>query len=248
MNEAIARTAGAGFHRRIRLYPFPNRIVAGLEDNLHFFAMELAHADQQVIGLQMRAERYPWTSCAHAPAFLEEQLVGKKLDELAQMDMFQHCTHLFELAVLCAAHAGEGAPIQYDLHVDDWVGNRTRVRLLTDDQPVLDLDIKGKIVDTPGEWFGRDVFQLSQAQQEFDAASREKVMLVARAIYVSLGRAAPMVERAADRGPRILGVCYSYQPHRVNEALKVPHSRREFAELSGQPLMDFDPQRCFDPA
>ncbi|HEX7857549.1 MAG TPA: hypothetical protein VF503_28045 [Sphingobium sp.] len=234
-----------GFHRRIRISPYPDRVVVGLEDNLHFFAMELAHSDGEISDLRMRMERYPWNICAGASAFLRQGLVGRKLDELPQIDISQHCTHLFELAVLCAAHTDDQSPVQYDLHVDDWVANRTAVRLLIDNRLVLDLKVHGTIVETPGEWFGRDVFQLSQSLQEGDAANREKAMLVARAIYVSLGRAAPMVDRAVERGPRILGVCYSYQPARVEEAARVPHSRREFSEPSRQPLEDFDPQACF---
>lgn len=248
MTTTSTNGLGAGFHRRIRLFPFPNRIVAGLEDNLHFFAMELMHANQEVIGVQMRAERYPWSTCPGASAFLNEQAVGRKLGELARMNMFQHCTHLFELAVICAAHVSDQKPIQFDLHVDDWVDNRTQVRLLIDAHLTLQLDVNGRIIETPGEWFGRDMFQLSQWQHEFDAASREQAMLIARAIYVSLGRVAPMVERAADRGPRVLGVCYSYQPTRVDEAMRMPHSRREFSELSKQPLEDFDPQLYFTAA
>src|SRR5258707_504103 len=110
------------------------------------------------------------------------------------MNMFQHCTHLFELAVICAAHVSDPGPIQFDLHVDDWVDDRTRVRLLIDCHLALQLDVNGRIIETPGAWFGRDVFQLSQWENEFDSASREKAMLIARAICVSLGRVAPMVE------------------------------------------------------
>lgn len=240
MTRTVPAMASAGFHRRIQLYPYPDRIVAGLEDNLHFFAIELVHSDRTVTGIRMHAERYPWTSCADAPALLREHAVGKRLDELARMDMTRHCTHLFELAALCAAHAEDSAPVRYDLHVDDWVEKRSRVRLLVDDRPDLDLSVQGSIVETPGDWAGQDLFQLSQSQL-LDAANREKAMLLARAIYVSLGRAAPPVERAVDRGPRILGICYSYQPGRVEGAWKMPHSRREFTDPSDQPLKDFDP-------
>ena len=83
--------------------------------------MELLHADQEVIGIQMRAERYPWSTFPGASAFLKEQAVGKQLDELARMNVFQHCTHLFELAVICAAHVNDQGPIQFDLRVNDWV-------------------------------------------------------------------------------------------------------------------------------
>jgi hypothetical protein len=66
-------------------------------------------------------------------------------------------------------------------------------------------------------------------------------MLIGRAIYVSLGRASAEVERASDRGPRVRGVCFSYQPQRVHEAVRMPLSRREFAGSATELLSDFDP-------
>lgn len=230
-----------GFHRRIRLFPAPGRIIAGLEDNLHRFAMELSHNGRDVADVRMRTERYPWTTCADAAAFLRQQIVGKRLDELAELNCFEHCTHLFELAILCAAHTHDMAPTQYDLHVEDWAGDRTRVLLQIDGRHVLDLLVKGQLVDTPGAWFGRDLLRFSQWRKDLDAADAEAAMLVGRAVYVSLGRASTIVERATDRGPRVLGVCFSYQPQRVQEAVRMPHSRREFSDLSGQFPQNFDP-------
>lgn len=223
-----------GFQRRIQLFPAPGRIVAGLEDNLHRFAMEFSHNGRDVTDLRTRTERYPWTTCADAAAFLREQIVGKRLDELAELNCFEHCTHLFELAILCAAHSNDTAPTQYDLYVEDWAGDRTRVLLQIDGRRVLDLQVKGQVVDTPGEWFGRNLVQFSQWCKGLDAASAETAMLVGRAIYVSLGRASAVVERASDRGSRVLGVCFSYQPQRVQEAIRMPHSRREFSDSSNQ--------------
>lgn len=230
-----------GFRRRIRLFPAPGRIVAGLEDNLHRFAMELSHNGRDVADVRMRTERYPWTTCADAAAFLREQIVGKRLDELAGLNCFEHCTHLFELAVLCAAHSHDTAPTQFDLHVEEWAGDRTRVLLQINGRRVLDLRVKGQVVDTPGDWFGRDLLQFSHWRKDLDAASAEAAMLVGRAIYVSLGRKSAIVERASDRGPRVLGVCFSYQPQRVQEAMRMAHSRREFSDSSDQLLENFDP-------
>ena len=237
-----ADNAGAGFHRRIRLYPYPGRIVAGLEDNLHRFTLQLTHADHRVTGIDVLAQRHPWTTCPGAAALLVEQAVGQRVEALARMDIFEHCTHLFELALMCAGHVDDRDVTQFDLHVDEWIEGRTQVRLLLDGAPVLTLAIDGRRIETPGAWFGRDVFGLSQPDQLLAPAAREHAMLIARAIYVSLGRAAPVVERAVDRGPRAVGVCYAYQPRRIGDARRVEHSRVEFAGSPRQPLDGFDPQ------
>src|SRR5260221_2667050 len=118
-NAGQERPLAAGFNRRIRLFPASGRVVAGLEDNLHRFVLELSHLDRVVTDVRMRTERYPWSTCASAPAHLREQIVGRNLDALAELNIFEHCTHLFELAVLCASHAFDLTPVQFDLHVED---------------------------------------------------------------------------------------------------------------------------------
>ena len=226
----------SGFHRRIRLHPYPDRIVAGLEDNLHFFATELSHAAGRIDGIRVKAERYPWNICPGAATFLSDQLAGRQIEAIANLDMSQHCTHLFELAVLSAAHAGDERPVQFDLHVDDWAGDCTKVSLFVDGQPDLECAVRCGEVEGAGQWSWRN---------EIAPADREKAMLVARAVYVSLGRAAPVVDRAVERGPRVLGVCYSYQRSRVEDAAKMSHSRREFDSEDRGPLADFDPVTVF---
>lgn len=230
----------AGFQRRIRLVPQAGRIVAGLEDNLHRFIMTLSHDGGLVTDVAVEAERYPWTTCGDAPAFLRTEIVGKSLALLAELDCFQHCTHLFELAVLCAAHARDVAPVQFDLHVAEWAENRTRVRLSIDGRPVGDIAVHGATVETPGAWFGRDMMRLPQWRDQLGAAEAEQAMLMARAIYVSLGRISQVVDRASERGPSVIGVCYSYQRRRVDQAIRVPHSRMEFPAGLGDPLRGFD--------
>ena len=69
-----------------------------------------------------------------------------------------------------------------------------------DSSPLLSLDVKGGRVATPGKWFGRDLFQSENWRAGLDGPEREQAMLIARAIYVSLGRAAPAVSRATERG------------------------------------------------
>lgn len=230
-----------GFHRRIRLFPRPGHIVAGLEDNLHHFTLALSHQDGIVTGVGVETGRYPWTTCAAAPNLLREQLIGINLGEVAELNIFAHCTHLFELVVLCAAHAHDTAPSQFDLHVAEWAGEQTRVRLWADGLPILNLEVDGRLVRTPGEWFGHDLLQPAQWRAALEPAQAEAAMLVSRAIYVSLGRISKVVERASERGPAVVGVCYSYQPERVGDALRMPDSRKEFAQGAERLLDDFDP-------
>lgn len=233
-----------GLRRRILLYPFAGRIVAALEDDLHRFTMQMTHASGIVIGVQARAERYPWSTCADAPGLFAEQTIGRTLERVAQLDSFSHCTHLFELGVLCAAHVGDTASTRFDLEVDDWRDNRSGVRLLNNGRLVLAWQLNGGIIETPGEWCGRDLLRLPHWRQELDPTRAELAMLTYRAVIVSRARAlkdGPAVEHPADRGPLRLGVCFAYQMPRAQEGVRPSnYSWRDFSRSSDEPLQDFD--------
>src|SRR5579871_6440554 len=119
----------AELRRRIEVHPFPGVISAGLEDDFHRFALRLEHDHGVITGLKARSERFPWSTCPEAGAFLTEQAVGRRLDSFADLDVYSHCTHLFELVILCAAHAGDTGPTRFDLWVADRKDNRTQATL-----------------------------------------------------------------------------------------------------------------------
>lgn len=230
-----------GFHRRIRIYPYPDKIMVGLEDNLHRFEVRIDHESGVVTDLCIKALRYPWTVCADSVGYLREHMVGVKLEELKQLDIKKHCTHLYEMLVLCAAHVNDKTPTQIDLHVDDYHDGCTRVYQFINQEAVLALDVENRVVTTPGEWYGRDLCQPFLWNTALDAAQKEQAMLVCRAIYVSMGRISKVVQCAAERGPRVIGTCFAYQPERVNQAF-FTESRREFGQVVECLLADFSPQ------
>jgi hypothetical protein len=126
-----------GFWRRIKLQPAGGLMRAGLEDDFHRFLLQLTHTDGTITGLETRAERYPWSACPDAGNFLAEQAIGKSLAVVASLDPHSHCTHLFELLVLCAGHAVDSQPIQFDIRVPDRQHNRTCATLSENRSVVL---------------------------------------------------------------------------------------------------------------
>jgi hypothetical protein len=240
--SVIAATT-PGFWRRIQLHPAPGRISAGLEDDFHRFLLQVTHADGVITQIETRGERIPWSTCADAGAFLAEQVIGQPLMIVAGLDAHVHCTHLFELLVLCAAHANDSSPTQFDLHVPDRQQGRTCATLRENGCNVLSWQLDGTQIEGPGEWAGRDLRQLSQWKSSLSAADAERAMLLRRVVHISGGRNSQSlnVERASDRGPLRMGACFTYQMPRALDALRTPDWVRDFSQPGAEPLSGFDP-------
>jgi hypothetical protein len=236
----------SGFWRRIKLHPAHGVVSVGLEDDYHRFLLKLCHADGVITAVDTHAERFPWSTCADAGAFLTQQAVGLSMDTVARLDPRSHCTHLFDLLILCAAHAGDAEPTQFDMRVDDRVGEQTAATLSENGTVVLRWDINGTLIESPDGWAGRDLRHLSSWKTELPAVDVERALLLRRAVYVSGGRRMTdqlvRAERASDRGPSRLGVCFTYQMPRVLDAFASPDWVRDFSGSQAQPLQFFDPQ------
>ncbi|MFT3967341.1 MAG: DUF2889 domain-containing protein, partial [Sphingobium sp.] len=243
--SAAASPFPPGLWRRIRLHPGNGRIAGGLEDDVHRFLLRLDHRDGAIVAAEASAERFPWSTCPGAAPFLAEELVGRTLAEVAALDPYVHCTHLYELAVLCAAWAGEEAPVTFDL----WVGDRptsedrASARLLENGEEGLRWDLHGTMIEGPEPWTGRDLRRLSSWKGELPPGLARRVMMLRRAVQVSGSRRQPEViaDRAGERTGR-LGACFTYQMPRAMDAVQRRDWRIDFSAGAAGPLQDFDPE------
>lgn len=232
-----------GFWRRIQLHPMPGRVSAGLEDDFHRFLLQVTHTDGVITNVETRGERIPWSTCADAGAFLADRVIGQPLSVVATIDAHDHCTHLFELLVLCAAHATDLTSTQFDLHVPDRQEGRTCATLQENGREVLRWQLDGTRIDGPEAWAGRDLRQLSQWKSALTFADAERAMLLRRVVHISGGRNSQNlnIERASDRGPARMGACFTYQMPRALDALRTPDWVRDFSQPGAEPLRGFDP-------
>src|SRR5262249_22097619 len=149
-------------------------------DDYHRFRIQLSHADGVITGLQTQADRFPWSTCPDAGKFLAEQTVGKPLQYVAGLDPLSHCTHFFELLVVCAAHALDGEPTRFDIRVPDRKDGRTRASLSENGREVLYWEMNGTLIEGPGEWAGRDLRQLSTWKHSLSRELIERSVLLRR--------------------------------------------------------------------
>ena len=123
-----------GLWRRIVLQPGPGSkgdgwIGGALEDDMHRFHIRLDHAEGRVTAVHATAVRHPWSACPGATGFIARELTGQLLADVGRRDPAQHCTHLYDLAILAAAHAGDTRPTRFDMTVADRVDGRTTATL-----------------------------------------------------------------------------------------------------------------------
>jgi hypothetical protein len=250
LDDAAFPAFPPGFWRRIALIPRPGLVVAGLEDDVHRFALAIAHRDGVVTRVQARAERAPWSACPDAGAFIASELTGQALDAVAARDPREHCTHLYDLAVLCAARAHDRRPTLFDMQVADRAEGRTSATLLEDAEPKLQWRVSDGVIRGPEAWAGRSLRELSRWKAELSPQDALRAMLLRRAVFVSGARAQPEVlgGTAADRGPSRMGACFTYQMPRAAEAVQAASWRRDFSAGSEGPLQGFDPDSLMEAA
>ena len=242
MSEASLPTWPPGLWRRIVLIPGPGAIVGALEDDVHRFHLRIDHADGAVNAVAGEALRYPMTGCPGAPEFLAERLLGRPLAAIAAENAREHCTHLYDLAVLCAAHVGDTTPSRFDLKVADRVEGRTTALAEVNGAEALRWQLDGTAIVGPEEWAGRDLKGLGRWQAELSRPEAELAAMLRRAILVSGARAFAYDsnEAAVTRSHR-MGACFNYSLPVAKTSYPVGDWRRDWSTGSGEPLGDFDP-------
>lgn len=223
-----------GFRRRFRITPAAGQVQVDVEDDYHCMSVVVAHAGGVATRIEPRMIRAPWTTCPGAVAKLQATFGGLALSAFAERgDKPENCTHLYDLALLAAAHASDAAPTVYDILVADAVDGRRRAELRRDGVPVLDwVESEFRIV-APEALSGTPLMQMGRWIAGLEPQMQEAARLLRWGNIIAHGRAIPM-ERQSD-ATRMPPNCYSFQPQRAVEARRVGVIR-EFSRGGAQPL------------
>jgi hypothetical protein len=219
-----ARPPPQAFQRTIILSSRPGRVEGRVEDNVHDFSVAIAHDGVVVQGIIGGAHRVPWTSCPFAVQPLIA-LVGTPLGGGGpKIDQSQQCTHLFDLARLAIAHAARGGERRYDIDVAaESQPGAARARLWRDGVLTLDWRLQDDVV-TAGDLFvghrtsGRAVWPVALEQRP-DLI--EAGLILRRCLFVFRRRRRANADVArASALPHMVGACFSFQPERVEKAVR----------------------------
>jgi hypothetical protein len=211
--------AGA-FHRNVAILPGPHAVSAWVEDDYHHMGVTLRHDGESVTGVDAEMVRVPWTTCPGARAQLAATFTGVPLAGVAARgDKQANCTHLHDLLVIAADHAGDTAPIRYEIEVTDAVDGVRIAGIRRDGVLVLRIVERDKLVVEPEGAAGRTLFQLGEWIASLDRPGREAARLLRWAAIIAHGRAIPIADQSdATRMP---SNCFTFQEGRKQQAVRV---------------------------
>jgi hypothetical protein len=224
MNEEDFPTYPPGLWRRIVLQPGSGWIGGALEDDMHSFRIRLDHKDGRIIKAYAKPVRTPWSMCPGAADHIAEELTGELLTDVAARDPLQHCTHLYDLAVLAAAHANDTELTTFDMHVADRIGatqlggGRSSGTLSVNGVEKMRWLTDGTEIVGPERFAGRSLKGVSRWKHEYTPEEAEWATVLRRAIFVSPARQydPPFGKKAGEMGEFRRGVCYNYQAPQID--------------------------------
>jgi hypothetical protein len=223
-----------GFRRRILVLVRSGAVAAMLEDDIHCLAVTLRHAAGRVTAIEPQFVRAPWDTCPGAMAKLQETFVGRPLAEVtARLDKKANCTHLHDMAVLAAAHAGTPGEVQYDILATDPVAGARSLELWRDGALQLAWAEHDGILVAPDPVAGRTLMTLRDWIAGLPPGEREAARLLQWASLVAHGRTMPL--EAQSDASALPPNCYSFQPERAARAVR-NGLRRDFSDGSEVPL------------
>jgi len=224
-----------GYRRRFRVTPGEGWVRSELEDDYHHMRVTLRHACGVITAVEPEMVRAPWTTCPGALARLQQTFTGVALAEApARMsEKATNCTHLHDLATLAAAHAGDRAPLTYDILAEDPVAGRRRIELRRNGEPVMNwVEQDGRLVE-PAAAAGLGLLQLKPYIEGLDAEGQEQARILRWGAIVAHGRAIPLEDQSdATRMPP---TCFTFQPETKAKARRVGEIR-DFSRGGEQPL------------
>lgn len=220
-----------GFRRRFQITPSPGSVHIALEDDYHHMSVTLDHADGFITKVTPVMIRAPWTTCPGAVKRLQETFTGVALADAARRgEKNTNCTHLHDLTLLAAAHAGDAEPLTYDVLASDEVEHRNAVELRANGAPVMHWDIEKFVITAPAEIAGLNLMQLSKWIASLPPAQQEQARVLRWGAMVAHGRAIPLDQQSDPS--KYPGNCYTFQPENAARAKRVGEIR-DFS-MSGQ--------------
>lgn len=227
------------FRRRVEIHTQQSgEVRAALEDDFHHFRVSIQHEQEIVTFIRGYAVRYPYTACPGAALPLEA-LVGMPLSDVAHSvtratDGRHQCTHMLDLAGLAiAAAARQTHDLIYDVSVPQRTDGRTSPVLWRDGREYLQWQVNGTLIEGPAPYCGIDLNHgmAAWAINTLEPEEAEAALLLRRCTTISRGREYDLdsVGHAAKTG-----LCYSQQPGRAEQALRMKGSTLDFTNHAEQ--------------
>ena len=211
--------AAPGYRRRIRIEPGEGSIRAAVEDDFHHMVVVLRHDGVTAKGVEPESPRAPWTTCPAAAEQLKATFSGAPLADFpARGEKRANCTHLYDMAMLAAAHAHDDAPTTYDILVSDEIDGRRMTEIRRDGVKLLGFSYAGHDIIAPPEIAGTRLDKLRPWIESLTPELQEAARLLQWGSMVAHGRSLPM-DQQSD-ATKLPPNCYTFQPERSGRAVR----------------------------
>lgn len=229
-----------GYRRRLRVEAAERAVVAQMEDDYHCMSVTLEHDGARVTAVIPDMNRAPWTTCPGAPAKLIETFTGQLLaDVTARREKKQNCTHLHDLAVLAAAHAGEDGGFTYDIYVSDPIDGERVLEIWRDGETVMRWVERDGTLVSPTAINGLTLMTLRDWIVGLPEDDRESARLLQWASIVAHGRTLPWERMHLPQN--MPPSCYTFQPERIASAVRIGKII-DFSAAGAAPLESYGAQ------
>jgi len=224
-----------GFRRRFRVTPGEGVVRSEVEDDFHCMGVLLHHEDGVATLLEPVMQRAPWNTCPGAPDQLKATFTGKRLAEFPRCGQkTANCTHLYDLALLAAAHADDKDVLVYDVLVSDAIDGERHAELRRNGETLLRWSDRDFLLTAPAELAGTALTALTPWIEAQEPALREAAKVLRWASMIAHGRSIPL-EQQSD-ATRMPPNCYTFQPERAVRAHRVGESK----DFSTGPLVPLE--------
>ena len=233
--DSLDRDEPLIYRRATRIHARENQVVAEMEDDFHHFRICLSHDGLVITRVVGESIRFPWSTCGHESEKKIQELEGLGLEslytQLSSQERFTHCTHMFDLVQLAINHALTAQSTrlyQAAVTLTPALG-AFQAELLRDKSGLFLWDIEHGGITGPAPFSGLKVGDLSAwAHQHQPAEMVEAVLILQRAIHVSMGKIFDWSSAEKASEMNLPPTCHTFQPASASRATRVADNIRDF--------------------
>lgn len=222
------------FFRRIIFDVTETECQVAMEDEHHYFVLNLGHDGERITSVNSTARRTPWTICPQAAARLQD-FVGQPLRQriavnLPEIDSKQQCTHQYDLLMVALAQATQPGRREYVAKVTGAMHEYRHAELWLNDEKLLDWRLQGTSIHSKDEFDQQDLRNIMPwAEETLSDRMLEALFVQRRAVMVaaSKGFNLDLIKNAGQAMVVRAGACFVFQPERAEQAERIIGSTRK---------------------
>ena len=221
------------FFRRIIFDVSATACQVAMEDEHHYFLLQLGHDGECITSVSSTSRRTPWTVCPQAASKLQE-FVGQPLRQriavtLPDIDSKQQCTHQYDLLMGALAQARQPGRREYVSKVVGAMHEYRHAQLWLNDEKLLDWRLRGTTIYSNDEFDQQDLRNIMPwADQTLSDQQLEALFVQRRAVMVAAAKGfnLDLVKNAGQAMTIRAGACFVFQPERADQAQRIIGSTR----------------------